>query len=46
MKHNLNAQAVASLRGESLNIQKDIENLISEMDKSIESADRFIKDMH
>ncbi len=46
LKHNLNAQAIASLRGESLNIQKDIESLIAEMDHSIESADRFIKDMH
>jgi hypothetical protein len=45
LKHNLNAQAIASLKGESLNIQKDIENLINEMNKSIESADQFIKEM-
>ncbi len=45
LKHNLNAQAVASLKGESLNIQREIEGLIQEMNKSIESADQFIKQM-
>jgi hypothetical protein len=45
LKHNLNAQAIASLKGEALNIQKEIESLIQDMNKSIDSADRFIKTM-
>jgi hypothetical protein len=45
LKHNLNAQAIASLKGESLNIQADIEKLIQDMNKSIASADEFIKQM-
>ena len=45
LKHNLNAQAIASLKGESINIQKDIEKLISEMNSSTAEADRFIKQM-
>ena len=36
MKHNLNAEAIASLRGESLSIEKDIKLLIERMNKSIE----------
>ncbi len=45
LKHNLNAKAIASLKGESLSIQSDIEKLIREMNKSIDEADRFIKQM-
>jgi hypothetical protein len=45
LKHNLNAKAIASLKGERLNIQGDIESLIKEMNKSIEASDRFIKQM-
>ena len=45
LKHNLNAQAIASLKGESLNIQKEIERLIGEMNRSIAESDKFIKQM-
>lgn len=45
LKHNLNAQAIASLKGESLNIQKEIERLIGEMNQSIAESDKFIKQM-
>lgn len=45
IKHNLNAQAIASLKGEALSIESDIQKLISEMNKSIEEADQFIKQM-
>jgi hypothetical protein len=45
LKHNLNAQAIASLKGEAGHIQGDIETLINDMNKSIESADQFIKSM-
>lgn len=43
MKHNLNAQAIASLKGEALNIQNDIGKLISDMNASVERADAFVK---
>ena len=43
LKHNLNAQAIGSLKGESSNIQSEIEKLIAEMNSSIAEADKFIK---
>jgi len=43
LKHNLNAQAIASLKGEAANIQVEISNLIGEMNTSISKADEFIK---
>jgi outer membrane murein-binding lipoprotein Lpp len=45
LKHNLNAQAIASLKGETANIQADITQLINEMNKSIAQADEFVKQM-
>lgn len=45
LKHNLNAQAVSSLKGESARIQSDIEKLLKEMNQSIAEADRFIKEI-
>jgi hypothetical protein len=46
LKHNLNAQAIASLKGEATNIQTDISRLIAEMNKSIAKADEFIEELH
>ena len=43
LKHNLNAQAIASLKGEGANIQDDIAKLIAEMNRSIAQADEFVK---
>ncbi len=43
LKHNLNAQAIASLKGETANIQKEISRLIEQMNRSIAQADEFIK---
>jgi hypothetical protein len=43
LKHNLNAQAVASLKGEATNIQSEISKLITQMNASIAKADEFIK---
>ncbi len=43
LKHNLNAQAIASLKGEATNIQGEITKLISQMNSSIAKADEFIK---
>lgn len=46
LKHTLNAEAVASLKGESANIQAEITKLISEMNASISRADEFLKDLN
>lgn len=46
LKHNLNAQAIASLKGEAISIQAEINRLIAEMSKSIARADEFIKSMN
>jgi len=45
LKHNLNAQAIASLKGETTSIQNDITRLIEQMNGSIARADEFIKTM-
>ncbi len=45
LKHNLNAQAIASLKGEATNIQGEITKLIEQMNKSIARADDFVKNM-
>ena len=43
LKHNLNAQAIASLNGEATNITAEINRLIEQMNKSIARADEFVK---
>ena len=43
LKHNLNAQAIASLKGEATNIQTEISKLIAQMNQSIAKADEFVK---
>jgi hypothetical protein len=45
LKHDLNAQAIASLKGEATNIQADISQLIEAMNLSITRADEFVKHM-
>ena len=45
LKHNLNAQAIASLQTEFASIETDINSLIKEMEVSIAEADSFIKEM-
>ena len=42
IKHNLNAAAIASLKGETLNIQVDISRLLADMNAAISQADSFI----
>ncbi len=46
LKHNLNAQALGSLRKEMVSIEKDIGSLIQDMEKSIKAGDEFIKELH
>lgn len=45
LKHNLNAQAVASLQDELVTVESDIASLIEEMEASIREADAFIREM-
>ncbi len=45
LKHNLNAQAIGSLRAEFSNLQQDIDGLISRMNAAIEDSNRFIAAM-
>lgn len=45
LKHNLNAQAIASLQGELVSIESDVASLVREMEASINEADAFIQSM-
>lgn len=45
LKHNLNAQAVISLKGEFKYINADINKLIQEMQKSITESNTFITEL-
>ena len=45
LKHNLNAQAVASLQSELTTMEGEIGTLIREMERSINEADAFIREM-
>ncbi len=45
LKHNLNAQAIGSLRGEFASLQDDIGVLIDEMNKSIAESNAFIEQL-
>lgn len=45
LKHNLNAQAIASLAGTTRTLQGDINRLVADMERSIKEADAFIASM-
>ena len=45
LKHNLNANAIASLKTQRKLVETDIQGLIRDMSKSIAEADKFIKSM-
>lgn len=45
LKHNLNARAIGSLKGEFAGIKADIDRLVADMQRSIQQSDQFIKDM-
>lgn len=45
LKHNLNARAIASLRGELGNVNADVDKLIEAMQKSIDESNSFIAEM-
>jgi Skp family chaperone for outer membrane proteins len=46
LKHNLNAQAIASLRGELDTLETDISALVRSMEASIREADAFIRSVN
>ena len=46
LKHNLNAAAIASLKGEATNIQGEISRLLEEMNRAVSQADEFINTLH
>jgi hypothetical protein len=46
LKHNLNAAAIASLKGETTNIQAEISRLLEDMNRAIAQADTFINTLH
>lgn len=45
LKHNLNAQAIAAIKGEFSNLKRDIQTLMNEMNLSIADSNKFIKQM-
>ena len=45
LKHNLNAQAVSSLKKEATDIETEVSSLIQDMNRSIKGADAFVKAM-
>ncbi len=45
LKHNLNAQAIGSLRKELVSIERQTATLMKEMERSIAEANRFIEDI-
>lgn len=45
IKGNLNAQAIASLKGTEVELGSEIDNLIKEMEASIKEADEFIAEV-
>ncbi len=45
LKHNLNASAIGALKGELVNIQRNVDSLIKEMSNSIAESDQFIESL-
>lgn len=45
LKHNLNARAIAALKGELQSIDADVDRLIRQMQSSIDEANAFIAEM-
>jgi predicted DNA-binding protein len=45
LKHNLNAQAIGSLKGEADSIETDVGRLIRDIQRSIQEADAFLEEI-
>ncbi|EWH11163.1 hypothetical protein DS2_04880 [Catenovulum agarivorans DS-2] len=46
LKHNLNAQAVGALKGELAGIERDVQAIIKEIDRSIKESEKFINSLN
>ncbi|MBL8294176.1 MAG: DUF2959 family protein, partial [Bryobacterales bacterium] len=42
LKHNLNARAIASLKKTSMEMDKEVDGLVREIEESVREADAFI----
>ncbi|MGV8921601.1 MAG: DUF2959 domain-containing protein [Pseudomonas sp.] len=45
LKHNLNAEAIGALKGESGNLQNNIYGLLKDMQRSIDGSDAFVRQL-
>ncbi|TKB59233.1 MAG: DUF2959 domain-containing protein [Nitrospira sp.] len=45
LKHNLNARALAAMKGELMKVDAQVDRLVREMNRSIAEADKFIQAM-
>ncbi|MDO9120046.1 MAG: DUF2959 domain-containing protein [Nitrospira sp.] len=45
LKHNLNARALAAIKGELVKVDAQVDQLVKDMNKSIAEADKFIQSM-
>lgn len=45
LKHNLNAQAITSLKGEFAGVKREIDQLITQMERSIAESQRFVEQL-
>ena len=45
LKHNLNASAIASLKGELTTVNEDVTNLIDAIQRAIDESNQFIEQM-
>ncbi len=45
LKHNLNTQAIQSLKGDVISINRDVDSLLAAMELAIHEADSFIEQM-
>jgi len=45
LKHNLNARAIAGLKGEAAKVDVEVNRLVRELDRAIAEADRFIAEL-
>jgi hypothetical protein len=45
LKHNLNARAIAGIRGEAAKVDAEVNQLVAELNRAIGEADKFIRQM-
>ena len=45
LKHNLNTQAISSLKGEFAGVKREIDQLITQMERSIAESQRFVEQL-